>query len=235
MTATRRRVLRGLVSLVVACGLGAGSAVLATQVLHDRRADAVSARAAALAPEARVDRVRHALDGLRDDGVNVAPDARDLLDPAGERKVARAIAASTTPVKVVVWTETSFAGASRFDLVQQLEAGLAEGGGHGVYLVWEGPEKGTLDTYGRNGYISSISTHEDFAGDPAITIPRLVRQVDEQVEWTDTNEDFDYYGGVGGGIGIGALYAVGVLLGVGLVHGLIVLVTKRRLPGGWRW
>lgn len=227
--------VRGLLCVVLACVLAAGSAVLATKLLHDRRADAVAAQAAPLKPGARVDRVTNALAGLADDGVYVAPDGRDMLNRAGERKVAAAIAASTEPIKVVVWTRTSFAGASLFDLRQQLEAGLAAAGGHGIYLIWEGPENGGLDTYGKYGYISSISTHDDFVGDPAVTIPRLVKQVDEQVHWSDDDGDFDYYGGVGGGITIGALMGAGILIGLALLYALIVALTKRRLPGGWRW
>ncbi|KRF18831.1 hypothetical protein ASG90_02750 [Nocardioides sp. Soil797] len=230
-----KRVTRGLVSLGIACVLGAGSAVLATQVLHDRRADAVAAQAAPLEPEARVDRVSNALDGLADDGVYVAPEARDMLDRAGERKVARAVARSGTTVKVVVWSKTRFAGASGFDLTQQLEAGLAEDGDHGVYLIWEGPESGTVNTYGRYGYVTSVSTHDDFAGDPARTIPQLVKRIDADITWSSGDDDFDYYGGAGGGIAIGALYAAGALLGIGLLYGAVVLFTKRRLPGGWRW
>lgn len=226
---------RGLVSSILACVLAAGSAVLATHVLHDRRADAVSARTEPLTPEARVDRVTHALAGLSDDGVYVAPDARDMLSRAGERKVAAAVARSATPVQVVVWTTTSFAGVSRYDLDQQLEAGLAEEGERGVILIWQGPERGTVEPYGDRGYVSSIAGYDDFVGDAAVTIPKLVGQIDEKVRWAEGDDDFDYYGGVAGGIAIGVLYGTGLLLAIGLVYGLVVLVTKRRLPGAWRW
>lgn len=229
------RILRGAVSVVLAGGLAAGSAVFATDWLHDRRAEQVAAQAEPLKAEHRVDRVVNALEGVADDGVYVAPDARDLLDAKGERRVARAIARSETPVKVVVWTKTSHAGASLTDLRAQLASGLDETGESGAYLVWEGPEQGDVSTYGPESAYLLISPYEEFVGEPAVTIPRLVRQVDEQVEWTESNEDFDYYGGVGGGIGIGALYASGALLGIGLVYGVIVLITKRRLPGTWRW
>ncbi|WP_235735470.1 hypothetical protein [Nocardioides alcanivorans] len=228
------RVVRGLTSVVVAAGLAGGSAVLATQVLREKREDAVAAQAEPLKAEHRVDRVVNVLEGLADDGVYVAPDARTMLDEAGERKVAEAIAASETPVRVVVWTNTRFAGASGFDIVQQLESGLEESGERGVYLIWEGPEKGTADTFGPYGYVS-MSPYEDFAGDPAVTLPQLVAQVDTEVRWSEPSEDFDYWGGVGGGIAAGALISVGALLGLGLAYGLIVLVTKRRLPGGWKW
>lgn len=230
------RILRGAVSLVVAGGLAAGSAVFATDWLHDRRADQVAAQAESLDPAHRVDRVRNALDGVADDGVYVAPDARTMLDAKGERRVARAIARSETPVRVVVWTKTGRAGASLFDLVQQLESGLGDDGESGVYLVWEGPEKGTIDTYGpASGYIS-MSPHDEFAGKPAVTIPRLVERVDDEVRWTGHDgADSDYWGGTGGGIAAGALLGIGVLLGIGALYGLVVLVTKRRLPGTWRW
>ncbi|KQY56515.1 MULTISPECIES: hypothetical protein [unclassified Nocardioides] len=228
------RVTRGLVSLGVAAGLAAGSAVLATQVLHDRRADAVAAQGEPLKAEARTDRVVNALAGLADDGVYVAPDARDMLDRAGEKRVARAVAAAQTPVKVVVWTDTRHAGASGFDTVQQLEAGLAESGERGVYLIWQGPENGDINTFGPYGYLT-MSPHDEFAGDPSVTLPRLVKRVDGEVRWPERDTESDYWGGVSGGIMAGALIGVGVLLGIGTLYGLFVGTTKRRLPGTWRW
>lgn len=228
------RVVRGVVSLVVAAGLATGSAVVATTVLHDRRADAVAEQTARQAPDARSDRVANALDGLADDGVYVAPDARDMLDRRGERKVARAIARARTSVKVVVWSRTYHAGAGGFDLRMQLEAGLQEAGGPGVYLIWEGPESGDVDTFGGNGYLT-LSPHEVFAGDPAVTIPALVKRIDREVTWRATNDDFDYWGGPGGGFAAGLLISGGGLVVLALVYGLLVVITKRRLPGGWRW
>lgn len=232
-----RRAGRGMLSLVVAAGLAAGAAVFATDWLHDHRAAQVAAQQQWDSPEKRVDRVVHALEGVADDGVYVAPDARGMLDAKGERKVARAVAASSTPVKVVVWSRTRFAGADGYELIQQLEAGLAESGDSGVYLVWSGPEQGDANTFGASGYLRDLSPHESFVGDPALTLPRLVKQVDEAVHWTTpaSGDDFDYWGGRGGGIAAGLLIGSGVLLGVGLLYGVAVMITKRRLPGRWKW
>ena len=219
------RVLRGALSLVVAGGLAAGSAVFATDWLHDHRAEQVAAQAEPLLPENRVDRVVHALEGVADDGVYVAPDARAMLDEAGERKVAKAIARA----------ETGLAGASFYDLTQQLEAGLGDTGDHGVYFVWEGPEEGTIDLFGpMSGYLS-MSPHDAFAGDPAVTLPKLIEQADAEVDWRGRGKTNDYWGGRGGGIAAGALIGLGVLAGIGAVYGVLVWLTKRRLPGSWLW
>ncbi len=230
------RVVRGLVSVAVAGALAAGSAVAATQILHDRRAEAVAAQAAPLAPEVRTDRVRNALAGLADDGIYVAPDARDLLDERGERAVAQAIAEAETPIKVIVWTRTNKAGASYFDQRQQVEAGLTESGGRGVYLIWQGPEDGDVDTYGAYGFVD-VAPYEDFTGDPARTLPRLVAQVDAEVRWYERrrDDDSDYWGGTGGGIAAGLLIGSGVLLAVALLYGLLMVAVGRRLPGRWLW
>lgn len=228
--------VRGLVSVVVACVLAAGSAVFAVHWLHDRRAEQVAAQAEPLKAEHRVDRVVNALAGLADDGVYVAPDARDLLSAKAERKLAQAVATSQTPVKVVVWSQTRFAGVSMFDLRQQLESGLGEDGASGVYLIWEGPQDGNVDTYGPRGGYVDMSPHQEFVGDPAVTLPRLVNRVDDDVTfYSARNSDSDYWGGTGGGIMAGVLIGLGVLLGVGCVYGVLVLITKRRLPGTWRW
>lgn len=232
-----RRVARGLVSVVVAAGLAAGSAVLTTDWLHDRRAEQVAAQAEPLQPESRVDRVANALAGLADDGVYVAPDARDLLDRRGEQRVARAVAASPTTVRVVVWSKTRFAGASGYDLIQQLEAGLEESGETGVYFIWDGPASGYAEPFGAPGYLRDLSPRDDFVGDPATTLPRLVAQVHDDVNWIEPvpEAESDYWGGRDGGIIAGMLIGIAVLAGLGVLYGIVVVATKRRLPGTWRW
>jgi len=230
-------ILRGLISLTVACGVGAGAAALAVQVTHDRGADAVAARAEyeqANTPDERGDRVRNALAGLADDGVHVTADGRAMLSPAGERAIADAIDASATEVRVVVWRPTPYAGGSANDLREQVVDGLAESGQRGVVFFWEGPEEGAAELFGQNGY-TDATAFDDFVGDPAKTLPRLIADVDESTRWYDTESDFDYWGGTGGGIAAGLLIGSGILLGVAMLYGVLVLISGRRLPGGWLW
>jgi hypothetical protein len=181
------------------------------------------------------DRVRNAIEGVRKDGVHVAPDGRTMVDKAGEKRLERAIAArgaDEVPVRVIVWQETNMGG-SYLQTEEQLERALADDE-PGVLIIWQGPESGdVMLTGGREGYPSFFHSG-DFVGDPTSA---LIAGIDElEVNWTDEDNEFDYWGGTGGGIAAGVMIALGVLVGIGLLFWLVRTLTGGllKLPGGWR-
>ncbi|HEY9563101.1 MAG TPA: hypothetical protein VIR30_04950 [Nocardioides sp.] len=181
------------------------------------------------------DRVRNAIEGIRKDGVHVAPDGRTMVDEADEKRLEKAIAArgvDEVPVRVIVWQETNMGG-SYLQTEEQLERALADDE-PGVLVIWEGPESGdVMLTGGRDGYPFQFNT-SDFVGDPTTALLAGIDQL--TVTWHDDDSEFDYWGGTGGGIAAGVMIALGVLLGIGLFFWLVRTLTGGllKLPGGWR-
>src|SRR3546814_20112412 len=90
------------------------------------------------------DRVRNAIEGIRKDGVHVAPDGRTMVDEADEKRLEKAIAArgvDEVPVRVIVWQETNMGG-SYLQTEEQRAGDLADEA-QGVLAIWKGPESGT--------------------------------------------------------------------------------------------
>lgn len=180
------------------------------------------------------DRVTNAIAGLADDGVYVAPDARDLIDERGERSLVKAVAEAEVPVSIVIWTKTFDAGTGGFMLGQQLEREVAEQMPRGVLFVWEGPNGTSSDTLIGDGFWINDA---DFLGDPAITLPEMIEDAEANVEWREPDpygNGSDYYGGLWGGFAVGLIYGTGALLGIAALWGLARLAGVPRLRGSWR-
>lgn len=227
---------RSLVNLLLALLLGGA---LAGWVVHERnQADSSGQWSTDELPYGPLsDRVVNILDGLRDDGVHVTPDARHLLDRAAEqavaKQVARTLAKQDLQVYVVVASNANHAGNSAFGIAMQLETELAKQTQHGVLLVWQGPQAGSVEYLG-SGYLSGVSAHADFVGEPATTIPELVRRVGSAARPTEAHSpDGGNAGEVAGGIALGLVYgavALGVLL---LLGALLRRITGLPLRGSW--
>lgn len=225
----RSRLANLVLSLVVAAGAAVGAAYW-TETSRER-AVAEYAEQEREGPSAPRDRVRAAIEGVRADGVHVAPDGRSLLDRRDEKALEEALAGLAIPVRVIFWRETTGGGA-HLDTDRQLEE--AFGDERSVLVVWEGPEEGQVVQTGGTGYVPFGQF--DFVGDPVAAITSAVDEIQADTYWhADRGPGSDYWGGVGGGIGAGALIATGVLLGLGLLWLLVVLVSRGRLklPGRW--
>ncbi|MFS3128229.1 hypothetical protein ACLM5J_07465 [Nocardioides sp. Bht2] len=222
----------GLTSLLLAALLGAG----VTFGVSSWERDNSAARAEAIGnPDLgrTSDRVTHAVEGLADDGVYVAPDAYDLIDEAGEKLLIEAVAAAETDVRVVVWSRTRFAGTDSFELGEQLERAVATTLDQGLLLVWEGRTGTGSDTLIGEGYWINDT---EFLGKPEITLPEMIAAADAEIEWRPRDpygNGSDYYGGAWGGFAAGLLYGSGVLIVLALLWGLLRLAGVPRLPGSW--
>lgn len=223
----------GLTSLLLAVLLGAG----VTYGVSSWERDNSAARAeAAEHPDLgrTSDRVTHAIEGLADDGVYVAPDAYDLIDESGEERLIDAVANARTPVNIVVWTNTRFAGTDSFELGEQLEQAVEATMQRGLLLVWEGPNGTGSDALIGEGYWHNDT---EFLGDPAVTLPEMIANADAEIDWRPSDpygNGSDYYGGVWGGFAAGLLYGSGVLIVLAVLWGLLRLAGVPRMPGSWR-
>ena len=176
------------------------------------------------------DRVQQAADALGSgDGVYVASDAHDLVPPADERRLEQLVADSPVTVHVVVWEHSSDAGyGGDFDALYQLERLLGEA----VYIVYGGPGQGVVDDNITDVRLDP-SPESDFFGDPVRRLTELVESVAAaEVEPVDGS---DYWGGPGGVIAAGLLFALLALPTALLVIGLgrLALGRSYRMRGGW--
>ncbi len=230
---------RGAVNLLVALVLSCAIAVWVVQDRSGSESSVIGVSTAELPYGPLSDRVVNMLDGLRDDGVHVTPDARSMVDAEGARRIAdqirRTARRTGVQVYVVVARSTHDAGASGFGLDQQLEHELEKQGDQAVVLIWQGPQEGNTQVIG-GGYLRDISYLEDFVGDPATTLTELVTQVPDQVTWTgaSTQEDSDTPEAVLGAV-LGVIYGLGALLALLLLWALLRRAGVPRLPGSWGW
>lgn len=226
MTGAARAGVHLLVALLLGTLAGWGAVAALTEL---RGRDAGAAYADLPPPR---DRVRDAIEGLREDGVHVAPDGRPMLDEAGERAVEEAVARHRdVPVYVVVWAPSRQVGNDTFTVQDQLVAAL--GDEQAMFVIWEGPQAGEVFSSGGYARISEYGGAYDFAGDPATTLPDVVEAY-QQAEWADPDES-DYWGGIAGGSVIGVILG-GVLVVAGIVLGAAVRRSSGGsvgLPGSW--
>lgn len=231
-------VVRGVVHLLVALLIGslAGwGAVEGVKASRERQADEPGQ---ALPPAGT--RVQAAIDAIREDGVYVSPDARDMVGPEGERKIEAAVAQSGQPVHVIVWAPSTQDG----DWLQaddQLKREFA--GEDSLIYLWEGPEKGEVIEVGRElefpytpGSREVLRYSSDFVGDPANKLAQAVRAT-KDATWEEPYEADSRAGLITGGIVLGILAGLTALA----VLGALMLLLRRRssghlaLPGGWTW
>ena len=169
------------------------------------------------------DRVEAAVASLRTDDVYVPPDGRRMMSEEAERDLEAVIADAAVPVHVVVWRASSEAGGEpySFTLPEMFAEQLGE---PGVYVVWQGPED--ADTAAETGQrLDYVVPDLVDTGDAATRISEFVAGLDEDSQITDDNGD--YWGGVGGGIGAGVLFGGAIALGAWILVGTARAVTGR--------
>ena len=169
------------------------------------------------------DRVTAAVESLRTDDVYVPPDGRRMMSEEAERDLEAVIADAAVPVHVVVWRASSEAGGEpySFTLPEMFADQLGE---PGVYVVWQGPED--ADTAAETGQRLDYDVPDlEDTGDAATRISEFVAGLEEDSLIPDDNSD--YWGGVGGGIGAGVLFGGSIALGAWVLVGIVRAVTGR--------
>jgi len=177
------------------------------------------------------DRVRHAAEALAaGDHVYVAADAHDLVPPELESRLEDLAADSDVPVFLAVWEASSQAGyAGVWDAVSQLQRLVDE---QGVYVLYLGPGDGLVDDNLDEPLLGDLPS--DFNGDPARRLEEIVTAVGRTRPGPAS--DWDYWGGPGGAVAAGALFASGAVAVILVLLGLARLAAGRRfrMVGGWR-
>lgn len=176
-----------------------------------------------------LDRVQAAIEELREDGVHVAPEARDRLSEADEAALEELVATAEVPVRVIVWTPSRHGGTDVLTTRVQLQEAFRDE--QSIVVVWERP-RADGQVFSTSGYAGV--DHPELLGRAADTLPRVVAAA-QDAEWWETSAD-DYWGGRDGGLLAGLLFSLGavpaVLLLIGLGRRLAGLPF--RLPGSWR-
>ena len=168
------------------------------------------------------DRVRAAVEGLRDSHVYVSPESADLLTDADRERLEAAAAASRPETFVVVWESTSEGGyylPTR--ALRQLGAELGRPG----YYVMIGRDGVSSEDIGIDGdYVNADDFDEDEVIDEQSVATRIAAIIDEN-DGRDFSEasttSSRYWGGAWGTLGAGVLFG---LLG-GLVLAGVLLIA----------
>lgn len=221
-------------ALLLGCVAGLGSAAVAHQVQQERTTAYEAARSMPLPPPSA--RLQAAIDEIRRDGVHVAPDARRLVDARAEAAIEEAAAATDNPVYTIVWTHSNEAGDGYEAVKDKLERAFA--GERALVHVWEGPARGETVVVGAVIMNFGRDAQVGFVGDPAVVLPRGVLAA-EQADWREPFPDveYDYWGGTGGAVAAGLLFAAVAIATLLLALALVGLRVRGRfgLPGRWSW
>ncbi|WP_110180801.1 hypothetical protein [Nocardioides solisilvae] len=213
--------------LGVSVALGVAAAVVAVLPLRGEDDEAYGGAG---------DRVRAAVEGLRDDHVHVTEDGRAMLDEEGEAAVAAAIAERDLPVHVVVWAESRNAGYDHYVLAAEQMLHLLDE--PSVLVLWQGPDTSVAVATpgydvvdappGADPFEEPVASEPEYLGEAALRLPEWIAQLpDEPVE----RQEFDYYGGPVAGAGIGLLLgALGVLAWWGVLA--VVVAVARTVRQG---
>jgi len=215
---TGARLLTGrhVVDLAIACVLGLCGAALGVHLVDQREVQ--TAREPG-------DRVQGAIAALREDPVYVAPDGRDMVSVAGERRLEQLIAAAPVPVHVLVWEASLQAGPEpySFTLPEQLAAELGE---PGIYVVWQGPDDvgvGVPEDQQLGWEVPRLQP----LGDAETRLSEFIGGLPASGALEDA-ESHDYWGGVGGGIAAALVMVTApAAAGAYLLTGLARLATGR--------
>jgi hypothetical protein len=202
------------VDTVAALAIGAAGVAWGVHVV-DGRADVTS-----IAPG---DRVEAAVDALRTDDVYVPPDGRRMLAEDAEQRLEQVIADAPVPVHVVVWRASDQAGGEpySFTLPEMIAEELGE---PGIYVVWQGPGDADADT-AAGTRIDYGGPDLEAAGDAELRITEFVEQLEEDSLIED--DEFDYWGGRGGGFAAGLMFGGGIALSAWVLVGIARAVTGR--------
>lgn len=233
-----KRAARGIAHLLLAVLIGGAAGWGAVEGVEASRERAAEEPGQVLPPPGA--RTQKAIDAIREDGVYVSPDARDMVEPAGEKKIEAAVADSGQPVHVVVWAPSTQDG-DWLRVDDQLKREFD--GQDALIYVWEGPETGQVVEVGREldlrrapGEPGTLRYSSDFVGDPATTLAQAIRAT-KGATWEEPYEADSRAGLITVGVILGVVLALGVL---GLL-GVLMLLMRRKsnghlaLPGGWTW
>lgn len=173
------------------------------------------------------DRVQTAVAALRTDDVYVPADGRRMLSEDAEQRLEGVIGRAPVPVHVVVWRASQQAGGEPYSflLPEMLAEELAE---PGVYIVWQGPTDADVAA-GPGTQIDYSGPRLEDAGDAELRITEFVEQLESDSLIEDDGSD--YWGGLGGGIGAGAIIGGGIAFGVWLLAAIARAVTGRPFRG----
>ena len=202
------------VHAVLAAALGIAAGVVTQGVLAEPDPAGAAARG---------DRVDAALEGVRQDHVWVAPDARSQLSEAGERRLEKMIASVGPPVYVVVWTDSRSAGYEHY--IQAAEQIVAALPAPAAVVLWGGPDASTMEVSEGFSWESTDGSYvyveaPEFLGDPERRVTEWLGTLagTRLVEHDDDSEAPPLLVGLAAGVPLGLLGAFGVWFAIGMVR-----------------
>lgn len=216
-----RPVVGRVAAAAVALALGGGAAYAV-----DHRLDGSADREYAAG-----DRVRAAVEGLREDHVHVTDDGRPMLAEPDERAIAELIEERDLPAYVLVWEDSWFAGYDHY--VQAAEQVLHRLEEPAVLVLWQGPDQSTTQvtpgwTFDRWGddwdEWDDVALEPTYLGDAARRLPEWLEQLPDD----PLTRREDEWGGRGSGMAAGALFGGMVVGGFWIVLGIARVLTGRR-------
>lgn len=172
------------------------------------------------------DRVRAAIDGLKRDRFYVAPEMRNRLTAEQRRTISAALADGRVSTYLIFWKQTSDAG--YYLDSQALDQVIAGVGVDGRYASVDQLLNATYESRGMGYTFVDPDVLVARADQALLAYARAMGA--EPAEPVDRS---DYWGGPGGGIAAGALFAGGgflVLLCVIGFVGLLLTRPERHLP-----
>lgn len=222
------RILGALLAVVVAVGAGLFAGLVPGHHAVPPEVDFDDTILAAAAQEPPGDRVQAAIDGVRETGFYVGPELRDELTDDEVATVERIIATAPVPVFVVWWADTADAGYNTaYAALDQLRVGVGEDGYYAVVTRGSYP---LLESLGyRAPYVDA-----DAKGRPGPALERFVGElaaVPPERDVPATGSRSDYWGGTGGGIAAGLLFAALGYLGLLAVVGLVGALSRSAREG----
>ncbi|RYJ05174.1 MAG: hypothetical protein EON52_12940 [Actinomycetales bacterium] len=192
-----------LLATALAVGVGVVAGTLPGHHPEVARVDYDDANLLAAAQQPLGDRVQAAVDGVQDTGFYVGPELRGELTPDEVAGIERIIAGAEVPLYVVWWNEARDAGYNTpYAALDQLRVGVGEDGYYAVVT------EGYIPLLESVGY-STPYIDADGKGRPADALTRIATEMAELPPSVDSapGPRSDYWGGTGGGIAAGLLFA----------------------------
>lgn len=220
----RLRLAGALAALPLAIGAGVAAGTLPGHhpQVEEISFDEANLRAAAAHPIG--DRVQAAVDGVQETGFYVGPELRDELTPAQVADIEEIIGGAEVPLFIVWWDRARDAGYNTpYAALDQLRVGVDR---EGYYAVVTEGYMPVLEAVGYEApYIRA-----DGKGRPADALTRIATEMAELPPRVDapSGERSDYWGGVGGGIAAGLLFAGLAYLGLLVVVGIAGVARRSR-------
>ncbi|MGB0102212.1 MAG: hypothetical protein WBP61_18175 [Nocardioides sp.] len=226
-----RRTVAAVVAAVLAVPIAVGAGLAAGRLPGHHpvpeRITSDQAQVAAAAQEPPGDRVQAAVDGVRETGFYIGPELRDQLSEETVAEVEGLIADARVPLFVVWWEDTADGGYNTpYAALDQLRAGVATDGYYAVVSPGGHPLLGAV------GYADPF-IDADSKGRPDAAVTRIVAELAEEPPdpLVVPGPESDYWGGAGGGITAGLIFAVLTYVGLLLAAAALSVVLRRPHPG----